>query len=259
MKKVGVIGMVAGAGGPSYAYRLAAVINHSYTSYCFPTQELRKHDPDGMRIKYPVSVITNDQELDYIIVVQSKICIHNDTNAKLLLFQTESVEPYGTVDNPNVVVKKLERLQDYTNYEHVISSAIASNNYRPNREKDILLLDVPWLPLSFNEYIDRVERAQHLIILSRYHVIDTYTARVIEAMACKTIPIIFYDHPDTKKMYEDIGINEEVAYFVSVNKYVDLQIKEYDIDMAERGYKLVIEKFNMQYHVDTFMELLENG
>jgi len=258
--RVGVIGMVADAyGNSSYAYRIAAVVNHGHTAYCYPTQDLRKNDPDGMRIIYPVSILTRDQELDFVIVVQSKICIHNDTKAKLLLFKTESVEPYGTVDNADIIIKKLERMQDYQDYEHVIASAIAINKYNPNREKDILLLDVPWLPLPFDEYIERVERAQHLIVMQRYHDINTYTCRVIEAMACKTIPILFYDKPSIKKMYEEIGITEDVMYFVSIKKYGDLQIKEYDIDMAERGYKLVIEKFNMKYHVNTFMELLENG
>lgn len=258
--KVGVIGMVADTyGNSSYAFRIAAVVNHGHTAYCFGTQELRKHDPDGMRVKYPISVITGNQELDYIIVVQSKIWIHNDTDAKLLLFQTESVEPYGTVDNPDITIKKLERMQDYQDYEHVIASAIAINKYNPNREKDIILLDVPWLPLPFNEYIERVERAQHLIVMQRYHDINTYTCRVIEAMACKTIPILFYDDPSIKTMYEEIGITEDVMYFVSIKKYGNLQIKEYDIDMAERGYKLVVEKFNMKFHVDTFMEMLENA
>jgi len=60
-------------------------------------------------------------------------------------------------------------------------------------------------------------------------------------------------------MYESIGIDEDVAYFVSVRKYGDLRIKEYDIEMAERGYKLVIDKFNMNYHADKFMELLLNA
>ena len=79
-------------------------------------------------------------------------------------------------------------------------------------------------------------------------------------MACKTIPIIFYKDPNTKKMYEKIGIDESVAYFVSVEKYGVLQIREYDLEMAERGHKLVMDVFNMNYHASKFMELLlENG
>jgi len=259
--KVAVVGIASGIGGESYSYRIAGVINHTHTGYLFPTQDLRSYDPDGMRITYPISAILGDktEEIDSIIVVQSRILIHNDTSKPLLLFKTESVEPYGTVDNPTIVVKKLERMQDYADFDYTIASAIALHLYNPDREKDILIADIPWLPLPFKEYVDRLERSQHLIIMQRYHDIDCFTARTIEAMACKTIPIIFYKDPNTKKMYESIGIDNTVAYFVNVSKYGNLQIKEYDIEMAERGHELVKEKFNMRVHTNTFMELLMNG
>lgn len=259
--KVAVVGIASGIGGESYSYRIAGVINHTHTGYLFPTQDLRSYDPDGMRITYPISAILGDktEEIDSIIVVQSRILIHNDTSKPLLLFKTESVEPYGTVDNPTYTVKKLERMDDYERYDHTIASAIALHLYNPDCEKDILIADIPWLPLPFKEYVAILERAQHLIIIQRYHDIDCFTARVMEAMACKTIPIIFYNDPNTKKMYESIGITSDVAYFVSTKKYDNLQIKDYDVEMAERGHKLVEEKFNMKVHTEKFMELLMNG
>lgn len=251
--RVAVIGLCS---ENSYCYRIASVINHEHTALEFPTQNYRVYDADGMRIVYPISVIIGNHEVDAIIVVQSKIMIRNNTDIPLLLFKTESVEPYLTVENPSYVIKKLETLEDYKTYEYTTSSAIALNNYNPNREKDIFLLDVPWLPLPFDEYVERLERAQHIIIMQRVHDIDSFTVRAIEAMACKTIPIIFYNNLDTKKLYESMGITEEVAYFVSITKYGDLQVKEYDIPMANRGYELVKEKFNMKTHVNKFMELL---
>lgn len=259
--RVAIIGLFSGIGGSSYPYRIASVMNQKHTAYSFPTQDLRSYDPDGMRITYPISAILgfHTEEIEYIIVVQSRIMIHNDTDIPLLLFKTESVEPYCTVDNPTVVVKKLERMEDYERYEHIIASAIALYLYNPDREKDILLADIPWLPLPFKEYVDRLERAQHLIIMQRYHDIDCFTARTMEAMACKTIPIIFYRDPGTKKMYESIGINEEVAYFVNVSKYGNLQIKEYNEHMANVGYELVKEQFNMKKHTEKFMEILLNA
>lgn len=259
--RVAVIGLFSSNGGSSYPHRIAGVINHTHTSYCFPTQDLRFYDPDGMRTIYPISVLLGDktEEIDSIIVVQSRIMIHNDTDKPLLLFKTESVEPYYTVDNPTYVMKKLERMEDYDDYDYTIASAIALHLYNPDREKDILIADIPWLPLPFKDYVERLERAQHLIIMQRYHEIDCYTARTIEAMACKTIPIIFYNDPRTKELYESIGITKDVAYFVSTSKYTNLQIKEYDIEMAQRGYELVRERFNMKVHTNTFMEILANG
>jgi len=259
--RVGVIGIMGSGGTGSYAMRIGSVLNKQHTAYCFPTQNYEPFDADGMIRTYPISIILDNHvdEIEYIIVVQSQIWLHNDTDIPLLLFKTESVIPDCTVDNPTIVIKKLEKLDDYKKYEHTIGSAIASYRYDCTQEKDIMILDVPWLPLPFEEYIARVAKAQHLIVMQRYHDIDTYTCRVIEAMACKTIPIIFYNDPDTKSMYESIGIDEDVAYFVSVRKYGDLRIKEYDIEMAERGYKLVIDKFNMNYHADKFMELLLNA
>jgi hypothetical protein len=219
------------------------------------------HDADGMRITHPISAILRDKTsiIEGIIVVQSKILIHNDTDIPLLLFKTESVEPYCTVDNPTYIVKKLEKLEDYDYYDHTIASAIALHKYNPDREKDIFLLDVPWLPLPFEKYVERLERAHHMIIMQRYHDIDTFTVRAIEAMACKTIPIIFYGDPRTKELYESIGITKDVAYFVSIRKYTNLQIKEYDIEMANRGYELVKERFVMKVHTNKFMELLLNA
>jgi hypothetical protein len=256
--RVAVIGFMATGGLESYATRIANVLNKTHTSYAYPTQNYPAFDGAGMFIYYKISELLGKHlpDIEYIIVVQSKIFIHNDTDIPLLLFKTESVVPEGTVDNPTLTVKKLEEMNDYDHYDHVIASAIAPYLYRHDREKDIFLLDVSWLPTPWKEYIEKVERAQHLIVMQRYHDIDIYTARVIEAMACKTIPIIFYNKASTKEMYESIGIDDTVAYFVNVAKYGDMQIKQYDIEMAEKGYKLVIEKFNMNYHVKTFMELL---
>ena len=259
--RIAIIGFFTGGGLGSYAYRIASVLNHEHTASCYATQMFEIYDGDGMRITYLISNILGDDvdKIEYIIVIQSKILIHNDTDIPLLLFKTESVEPYGTVDNPTVTVKKLETMDDYNKFEHIVASSINTSLYNPNREKDILLLDVPWLPLPFEEYIERVERAQHLIIMQRVHDIDTYTCRVIEAMACKTIPIIFYRSIDTKRMYESIGITEEVAYFVNIQKYGDLQIREYDELMAQKGYELVIKNFTMKNHTIKFMEILLNG
>ena len=256
--KIGVVGHFSNDGGESYPFRIAGVINQKHTAYCFPTQNRRSYDTDGMRIVHPISTIIDGHAIDAIIAVQSKIMIHNDTDIPLLLFKTESVEPYMTVDNPTHVVKKLESMEDYFLYQHVIASAIALHKYNPNREKEVFIADIPWLPMPFESYVEILERCKHLIVMQRYHDIDTYTARSIEAMACKTIPIIFYQDPKTKEMYESIGIDESVAYFVSVAKLTDLKIKEYDEEMAERGYNLVKEKFNMKLHTNTFLEILSN-
>lgn len=256
--RVAVIGVMGNAGNHSYSMRIAEVLNHTHTAYCFPTQNYEPWTADGINRVYPISVILAEHvdKIEYIIVVQSQVWIHNDTDIPLLLFKTENVIPEGTVDNPTIIIKKLETLEDYNKYEHVIASAIAAYKYDCTQEKDIILLDVPWLPLPFEEYINRVSRAQHQLIMQRYHDIDTYTCRVIESMACKTIPIILYRDHTTKQMYENIGIDDSVAYFVSIEKYGDLQIKEYNIEMAEKGHKLVMDKFNMNYHANTFMELL---
>ena len=97
----------------SYVERIASVLNQNHTAFEYPTQNYQIHDADGIRIVYPISVLLGNKTdiIDYIIVVQSKIMIHNDTDIPLLLFKTESVEPYCTVDNPTLTVKKLERLE----------------------------------------------------------------------------------------------------------------------------------------------------
>jgi len=258
--RIAIIGVIASGGCGSFAYRLATILSHKHTVYEFPTQELDAFDGCMERRVYPISVILGDktEEIEYIIVTQSHILIHNNTEIPLLLYKQEHVDPLGTVDNATYTLKKLERMKDYNQYKHVVFSAINLHLYNPDRKKDILLLDVPWLPLPFDEYRDRLERAQHVIIMQRVHEIDCFTARVLEAMACKTIPIIFYKNIGTKKLYELMGINEEVAYFVSVDKYTDLQIIEYNEHMANIGYELVKESFGMETRAKEFMEVLLN-
>ena len=77
-------------------------------------------------------------------------------------------------------------------------------------------------------------------------------------MACKTIPIIFYKTPDLLKLYGLMGINETNAYFVCTRESFNLEIKEYDKEMAERGYKLVQEKYGTETMTKNIMEMFEN-
>ena len=183
---------------------------------------------------------------DLIIVTQSQIMIYNDTDMPLVLMKTERPDPLGTVQNPTHILKKLEVIQDLVNYKNIAFVTIDLDRYDCNRKKDLVLCDMKWRELPFETYIDIMERSQHAIIYQRIHETDCITTRAIEAMACKTIPIIFYQTNYLRRLYDMMGINETNAYFVCTSTPLNLEIKEYDKEMANRGYKLVQRYFGTE-------------
>lgn len=195
--------------------------------------------------------------IDYIIVTQSQILIHNDTGIPLILYKQERVDPQGTVDNPTHILKKLEVITDFENYKDVVFPTIDLNRYNPNRKKDVMISDMQWVPQEFEDYIDIMERSQHAIIFQRVHETDCITVRALEALACRTIPIIFYQTNFLRRLYDMMGINESNAYFVCTSKSYNLEIKEYDIEMANRGYDLVCKYFDTEILAKKIMEVIK--
>ena len=114
-----------------------------------------------------------------------------------------------------------------------------------------------WRGQLFEDYISIMERAKHAIIYQRVHETDCITTRAIEAMACKTIPIIFYETNYLRRLYMMMGINETNAYFVCTSIPFNLEIKEYDIEMANRGYDLVQKYFGTEVLAAKILSLIK--
>ena len=258
--RIAVIGHIKSFGCGSYGYRLAEVFEaDKHTVSRVPTQAIPSCNQEGYRNVYKISELIGDIEIDYIVVTQSHILITNDTDKELILVKTERVDPHGSVKNPTHILKRLEVIHDLTNYKNIVFSTIDLKRYKCDREKELLLSDMQWAGQKFEDYIDIMERSQHVIIFQRIHEVDCTTTRVLEAMACKTIPIIFYQTNHLRKMYDMMGINDTNAYFVSTSIPYNLEIKEYDKEMAERGYKLVQKYFGTEMLANKIYTMMNHG
>lgn len=257
--RIAVIGHIKGFGCGSMAYRLAEIFDREHTVYRIPVHNFPALNEDGYREIHRISALLGDKVkiTDYIVVTQSQILIHNDTKIPLLLYKQERVDPHGTVNNPTFVLKKLEVIEDFQIYKNVVFPTIDLHRYDPNEEKSILISDMEWVPKPFEEYIDIMEKSQHAIIYQRVHETDCLTVRVLEALACKTIPIIFYKTNYLRVLYNMMGINETNAYFVCTSKSYDMIIKEYDIEKANRGYDLVQKYYSTKVLAAKIMSMIE--
>ena len=256
--KVAVIGYHKNHGCGSSPHRIAEVLAKEHEVYRITTSHLPGQDIKGYRLVWRISDLLEGKKPDRIIVVQSHCLITNDTKIPLLLLKTERFDPPGTVENPNYFFKKLEVTRDLQKYKFIIFPSIDLKRYRCDRKKELLISDQQWSPQKFEDYIDIVERSQHTIVYSRIHETDCVSTRALEAMACKTIPIIFYKTPDLLKLYGLMGIGKENAYFVCTSEPFNLEIKEYDKEMAERGYTLVQEKYGTEVMTKNMMEMFDN-
>ena len=258
--KIAIIGYHKSFGCGSYPHRIAEVLEKDHTVYRIPTQTIPGQNIQGRRPLYKISelMINLPIGINLIIVVQSHILITNDTKIPLILLKTERMDDPRTVENPTHMLKKLEVIHDLGIYgDNIFFPVIDLKRYNPNREKDVLIGDMQYTPQTFEPYIEIMERCQHAIIFQRFHEVDCITTRVLEAMACKTIPIIFYNTNFLRQLYEMMGINDTNAYFVCVARSYNLEIKEYDIEMANRGYDLVQKYFGTEVLAAKIMSMIK--
>lgn len=236
----------------SYAECLADELNKLHTSYIYHTRELGYDQSKRHLIS---DILKDDKDkINLIIVVQSHVLIHNDTDIPLWLYKRELNNP--TVDNPTKVFRKYLLYRDDEKYECVLHAAINPNRYNPYRMKDIVISDIPsWHHWEFEQYRDILERSQ-------YHLVKAYSVsvRTLEALACKTIPIIFYTMDQTRLAYEYMGIDESMVHFVKFANWQHLlQINGYDKEMAERGYHFCLNNLTIKNRAQQIMRVIEEN
>lgn len=236
----------------SYAETLALEINKTHTSYIYNTRELGY----DMLKRHKISDILGKSVpiIDQIIVVQSHALIHNNTDIPLYLYKRELGTP--TVDNPTKVFRKFLIYSDNFHSDIPIHAAINPNRYNPNRKKDILISDIEyWNTMGFETYIDILER-------SKFHIVKAFSisVRTLEALACKTIPIIFYTTDDLRLSYEEMGIDDGMVIFIQMANWSNtLLIPDYDTEMACRGYDFCINNLTIKNRAKQILEVIENG
>lgn len=105
--------------------------------------------------------------------------------------------------------------------------------FNPDREKDILMSNIP-RDVPFEEYKDIMERSQFTIIESYGYI----SKRAMEALACKTIPIIVSNNPG---IYHRYGFEDD---FCTFKTSPDMNKNHYNI---EKGY-LWIKNNHTAFH-----------
>lgn len=99
--------------------------------------------------------------------------------------------------------------------------------FDPNREKEFYFSHIT-RDISYEEYKDKMERSEFLIVEAS----NWISKRALEALACKTIPIIITDVPE---MYYRMGFKDEFCGLISSYKDIERVMKrEYDIN---KGYE----------------------
>lgn len=236
----------------SYASVLADELNKKHTAYIFNTRELGYDQ--SKRHKISDVLRSSLTKPEYIIVVQSHALLHNDTDIPLYLYKRE-LGPL-TVDNPTKILYKYLLYNDKKNHKNILHAAINPSRYNPDREKDIIMSDIEsWYTMGFERYRDILERSQ-------YHMVKAYSisVRTLEALACKTIPIIIYVMPELKKAYEEMGIDDSMVVFTQIANWQQTKlIMAYDENMAEKGYDFCINNLTIKNRAQQILEVIENG
>ena len=98
--------------------------------------------------------------------------------------------------------------------------------FNPDREKDILLSNIP-RDVPFEEYKDLMERSKFTII----NAYNWLSKRTLEAIACKTIPIVVTGTPE---MYRHFGLKDN---WISLLSSPDMNQDQYDRDASYKWLK----------------------
>ena len=129
----------------------------------------------------------------------------------------------------------------------------------PTKKKTNFLADIN-RNNSLEEYKETMETSKYVLIKG-----DWVSNRVFEAMASKTIPLIITwkvnkRFKDMKTKYREMGLKDgENCYFIDLYDWRrDLIINEYDEEMAQKGYDLVMKEHTFSNRVDIFRREIDN-
>ncbi len=123
--------------------------------------------------------------------------------------------------------------------------------------KDIFLSDIS-RNIPPKEYLTLLSRSQYIIIKTWRNKPGNVSVRALEAMASKTIPLIFTDN-ELQSQYRMLGFNKSNCYFIEVEGTEEnVLVHKYNKKIAKAGYKLVCEKHTWVKRAEKILEETAN-
>ena len=102
-------------------------------------------------------------------------------------------------------------------------------------------------PVNMGMYEKTLRRSEHMVIPANRGV---YVGRrIFECFATKTIPILWVENEWCKQAFDDLGIDDRVAYFYHKPEDLKNMKLEYDPKMAQRGYDLLLDRHTPGHRV----------
>lgn len=125
-------------------------------------------------------------------------------------------------------------------------------DWNPHKEKTVHTLYISRIS-SFKDYKEDLEDSQHTVIYSPHW----YSKRVSQALACKTIPIIFTDEPDLYRAegFED-GVN---CVLIGYDGFTWNFNWAYEVRVAEAGYELVKNHHTVEQRLEPLREAIASA
>lgn len=96
---------------------------------------------------------------------------------------------------------------------------------------------------GIEDYRDVLARSEAIFIIPAWN--SWSTRRLFEASLYRTIPVIFIQNKDAKKVFNELGYihNETCIMFEHKEELLDLDIYEYDVEaIQDAGFKMVMER-----------------
>lgn len=96
-------------------------------------------------------------------------------------------------------------------------------------------------PMIWFEFRDKMSQCEAILIDTGY--LGDFGRTIIESMACKTIPVIRIHHKDQRVFYKNIGLTEDMCFFIETPEDVEKVIftEEERISKSELGLKWVVK------------------
>lgn len=212
------------------------------------------------RMPYPLSRIINGQDLDFIVNVQGCLDIENDIDIPVVYYHRE-IERGMSITECDYLMLKYNYMWDLYDHpnKYKCPPCVNPRNFNPNKEKDLGISYIT-RETSMANYIDLMERSEYALIKDTDH---KYTktlgisVRTMEALACKTIPLI----QSTNGLhigYRNIGIDESMCEFWTDHYPFTKELK-YNKNKAQVGYDFVMANHTITNRAKLILDVIKNG
>ena len=142
--------------------------------------------------RFPLCRIINGDNLEYIIVVQGYLGIHNDINIPVLYYSREPGMNYA-IDRFKVLALRGSAILQNQEYIHeglivLLPAAVEPGEWLYDLQKDLFICTVSrdWIDnryvTSTDIYRDLIQRSQHILINYEYTENITVSVRALEAL-----------------------------------------------------------------------------